>query len=154
MSVILPTDVEFQIPTDGIYVAFVRKGVSLLAAGAGFDESECKDIEVAIGEVVTNAICHGRPSSGEAKVLVRCRLTPSRLVVEVEDEGRGDGLNMMPSCLPDHDDEHGRGWILIYNLMDRTTIRCTESGLLVRLIKRRHRKRIYGRLAQAALNVA
>lgn len=153
MPVILPTDVEFQIPAEGKYVAFVRKGVSLLACGAGFDADDCLDIEVAVGEAVTNAVCHGRPASGEGQVVVRCRLTPHRLVVEIEDEG--DGLcDDFHVCLPDHDNEHGRGWILMYNLMDRTTVRCTDTGLLVRLVKRKRRTHVIRRHANLGLNVA
>ena len=153
MSVLLPTDVEFQIPTDGKYVAFVRKGVSLLASGAGYSNDDCKDIEVAIGEAVTNAICHGKPLTGEGRVYVRCRLTPHRLVMEIEDEGETSCLDI-PCSAPDHDNEHGRGWIIMYNLMDRTTVRCTGNGLIVRLIKLRHRVRPHARLPHLSLNVA
>jgi anti-sigma regulatory factor (Ser/Thr protein kinase) len=154
MAVMLPTDVEFQIPTDGRYAQFVRKGVSLLALGAGFADDDCKDIEVAVGEAVTNAICHGKPSDGAGRVFVRCRLTPYRLIVEVEDEGDTDSCIDIPCSLPEHDNEHGRGWILMYNLMDRTTVRCTGNGLVVRLVKRRHRLRTFGRMPNLTLGVA
>ncbi len=153
MAVVLPTDVEFQIPTDGKYVQFVRHGISQLAFGAGFDGNDCKDIEVAVGEAVTNAVCHGRPAIGDGRVYVRCRVTPYRLIIEVEDEGKTSDVEI-PCVLPDHDNEHGRGWILMYNLMDRTTVRCTGNGLVVRLVKRRHHLRHFVRMPRVGMNVA
>jgi anti-sigma regulatory factor (Ser/Thr protein kinase) len=153
MSPIRPTDVEFQIPHEGKYVAFVRRGVSLLAGGAGFDLDECMDVEVAVGEAVTNAILHGRPASGDGKIFIRCRLTPHRLVVEIEDQGEGLCTDM-PSCLPGDDDEHGRGWFLMYSLMDRTTVRCENNGLVVRLVKRHRRLRRSSGAARMPLSAA
>lgn len=153
MAAILPTDVEFQIPHDGKYLAFVRKGVSMLASGAGFSYDDCIDVEVAVGEAVTNAILHGKPADGEGKVVVRCRLTPHRLIIEVEDGGEGL-CEPDVRCIPDDDDEHGRGWLLMYNLMDRASFRCSDHGLVVRLVKRRRSVRTAIRTARLDLNVA
>lgn len=140
MPVVLPTDVDFQIPADGKYVCLIRKGIRSLAAGAGFDEFDCQDVEVAVGEAVTNAVCHGRPKCGSGYVHVHCRMTPHRLVIEVRDDGRATCLPM-PKSLPDFNSEHGRGWMLIHRLMDRVSVRCTDKGLLVRMVKRRRNSR-------------
>ena len=128
------TTAEFQIPTEGKYVALVRKGIRALAAGAGFDEAECQDIEVAVGEAVTNAVSHGRPSGVPGRVRARCRLTPNYLFVEVEDESGATCLPL-PKSIPTAGSEHGRGWFLIHRFMDQVSIRCTERGLSIRMIK-------------------
>jgi len=126
---------EFQIPAEGKYVALVRKGVRALAAGAGFDEVECQDIEVAIGEAVTNAVSHVRGKHGEARVRARCRVASNLLVVEVEDESGATCLPL-PKSIPAADVEHGRGWFLIHRLMDQVSVRCAKRGLLIRMAKR------------------
>lgn len=140
MPVVLPTDVDFQIPADGKYVSLVRKGIRSLASGFGFGETDCQDVEVAVGEAVTNAICHGQPANGAASVYVHCRLTPNRLVIEVKDEGQAPCLPL-PKCVPGFNNEHGRGWLLIHRLMDRVSVRTTDKGLLVRMIKHRSHPR-------------
>lgn len=135
MPVILPVDVEFQIPMHVRYAVFARKGIRSLATDAGFLESDCEDIEVAVGEAVTNAICYGRPKTGLGRAQVRCRVTSTHLLIEVEDEGLSKTVPS-PRSLPGSSSEHGRGWPLIHKLMDCVSVRCTERGMLVRMIKR------------------
>jgi serine/threonine-protein kinase RsbW len=120
------------------YVSSVRKSISYLAAEEGYLERDCQDIEVAIGEAVTNAISHGQPVDGKGRVRVHCQLTPTLIIIEVEDESQATCLPM-PNPAPDADSEHGRGWLLIHRLMDRVSVRCTEKGMLVRMIKQKER---------------
>jgi serine/threonine-protein kinase RsbW len=145
MPFALLADAEFQIPSHGRYVALVRKGIRSLAAGAGFDKAECQDIEVAIGEAVTNAVCHGRPAEGAGRVHVHCSLAHGHLAVEIEDEGGATCLPL-PKANPTATDEHGRGWYLMHRLMDQVSVRCTEKGLLVRMAKRHRSARKTGKL--------
>lgn len=140
MKAILPTDVEFQVPMQGKYVSLVRKGISALAAEEGYSEFDCQDIEIAVGEAVTNAISYGCPQKGDGRVRVHCRLTPSYLIIEVEDEGRSSCVPLPKPSVADSS-EHGRGWIIIHRLMDRVSVRCTEKGMLVRMVKQRRRLR-------------
>ncbi|MBI2842459.1 MAG: ATP-binding protein [Armatimonadetes bacterium] len=135
MPKMLPIHAEFQVPMQGKYLSLVRKGVKSLAAGAGFGEDDCQDIEVAIGEAVTNAICHGRPQAGAGSLRVRCYIGAGQIRVEVEDEGRTTCVPL-PQRVPDPDNEHGRGWFLIHRLMDGVSVSCSERGLLVRMVKR------------------
>ncbi len=137
MSNLLPRDVDFRIPMQGKYVSFVRRAVRSFADNGGFSERECQDLEVAVGEAVTNAVLYGHPENGGGAVNIHCRLNSRRLVVDVEDESRS---TCVPEARdrPDAEDEHGRGWILMRSLMDNVSIRCTSRGLLVRMIKRRN----------------
>jgi serine/threonine-protein kinase RsbW len=137
MRAVVPTDVEFEIPAEGEYAVLVRKGIRSLAAAADFDERDCQDIEVAVGEAVTNAILHGRPAGPVGCIRAHCRLTSKSLIVDVADNGGATCLPLPKSVSPG-DNEHGRGWMLIHRLMDRVSVRCTKSGLLVRMVKERH----------------
>ena len=140
MPKVPPVHAEFQVPMKSKYVSLVRKGVRSLAYGAGFNEEDCCDIEVAVGEAVTNAICHGQPKSGAGCLRVRCHADSGYLHIEVEDEGRAACIPL-PTRIPDLNDEHGRGWFLIHRLMDGVCVKCTDRGLLVQMIKQRHRNK-------------
>ena len=132
----LTTNVRYWIPFDGKYVAMVRKGMRSLAEKLSFSEYDCQDIEVATGEAVTNAVSHGQPDKDDARIYVHCHVTHDSLVVVVEDDGRTTCIPS-PMLLPDEDDEHGRGWVIIHRLMDSVSARCTKRGLLVRMVKNR-----------------
>lgn len=138
MPVELIADAEFQIPAQGKYVALVRKGIRSLAEGAGFDEITCQDIEVAVGEAVTNAVRHGSPADGSGRVTVRCGVTRDSIEVDVEDNGRAVCVPI-PRALVSRNNEHGRGWRIIHSLMDQVSVRCTKNGLLVRMVKQKAR---------------
>ncbi len=127
-------DAEFQIPAHGRHVALVRRGIRFLAEGAGFTQSECEDIEVAVGEAVTNAVYHGCRSDSSRRVLIHCSLSDDRLTVEVEDDGK-DACLPIPEPNRDMTDEHGRGWYLVHVLMNEVTSKCTDRGLLVQMVK-------------------
>lgn len=138
MPVEMFADAEFQIPAQGKYVALVRKGIRSLAEGAGFDESTCQDIEVAVGEAVTNAVCHGSPSDGSGRVSVHCILAHNSIEITVEDQGRTRCVPI-PKVIVSNNSEHGRGWKIIHSLMDKVSVRCTKNGLLVRMVKQKAR---------------
>lgn len=140
MRALLPTDLEFQIPMQGNYVSLVRKGIRSLAAEEGYTESDCEDIEIAVGEAVTNAISYGKPKCGQGRVRIHCRITPSYLIIEVEDEGRTSCVPLPKPSIGTRS-EHGRGWMIIHRLMDRVSVRCTDRGMLVRMVKQRRRLR-------------
>ncbi|MEN6520223.1 MAG: ATP-binding protein [Armatimonadota bacterium] len=136
MPVGVIADAEFQIPAQGKYVALVRKGIRSLAEGAGFDEDTCQDIEVAVGEAVTNAVCHGSPTDGSGRVSIRCGITQSSIEVDVKDNGHATCVPI-PRAIVNKNNEHGRGWRIIHNLMDQVSVRCTKNGLLVRMVKQK-----------------
>jgi len=138
MPVDILADAEFQIPAQGKYVALVRKGIRSLAKGAGFDEAICQDIEVAVGEAVTNAVCHGSPSDGSGRVSVRCTLKHNSIEIIVEDHGQIKCVPI-PKVIVSNNSEHGRGWSIIHSFMDKVSVRCTEKGLLVRMVKQKAR---------------
>ena len=137
MSNMLPRDVDFRIPMQGKYVSFVRRAIRSFAGDSGFTERQCQDLEVAVGEAVTNAVLYGQPENGSGAVNIHCKLTSHQLVVDVEDESRSTCVPT-PGELPDADDEHGRGWLLMRSLMDKVSVQCTNRGLLVRMTKRRN----------------
>ena len=112
-----------------------------------FSENEAEDVEIAVGEAVTNSIVHGKPDNGEGTVTVRCRRRKNALDIFIEDEGRCTCIPSAQVPLSDHE-EHGRGYLLMNQLMEHVQVRCTERGLLLSMTKK-HRPRRGGKLAAA-----
>lgn len=128
------TLLKLQIPCDTRYVAMVRKSIRCIAESLGFTTSESQDIELAVAEAVSNAIVHGRPTCDCPGVVVRCRTSPSIITIEVEDEGNTEVIPN-PAGLPPDSQEHGRGTIIIRQIMDEVKARRTSKGLILRMTK-------------------
>lgn len=129
---------ELRIPADTRYIAMVRRGVRNLAESVGFTREAVCDMEVAVSEAVTNSVQHGSPDPVQAAVIVKCTAYTDWFVVEVEDDAGSDHLPI-PSILPDPPDEHGRGLLMMRQLMDEFEDTRTDHGLKVRMAKQKIR---------------
>lgn len=99
-------------------------------------ESALFDVKVALGEALANAIRHGAPKNGDAKVTVRVAAYEDRVVFEVIDNG--PGFNGAPLGSEDLYAPSGRGVMFMKALMDRVEFDVPkEGGTLVRLTKHR-----------------
>lgn len=131
---------ELRIPADTRYVSLVRRGVRSLAESAGFTRQDVADVEVAVGEAVTNSVVHGSPDQDTAAVVVKCHTSGDCLVVEVEDESHSEDLPPgADSC--DVSRESGRGVLIMHRLMDECHNSRTESGSRVRMAKQKSASR-------------
>lgn len=127
---------EFRIPADIRYVAMVRRGVRNLAESVGFANDAVCDMEVAVSEAVTNSVQHGSPDPVQAAVIVKCTAWVDWFVVEVEDDACSDHLPD-PSIPPEPPNEHGRGLLMMRQLMDEFENTRTDHGLKVRMAKQK-----------------
>jgi serine/threonine-protein kinase RsbW len=114
-------------------VARVRR----LASRCGRPEDDQADIEIALREALANAICHGNSGRARQKIFVRCYGGPGAgVLIAVRDQGRGFDPDGVPD--PREDDRlflhHGRGLLLMRELMDRVEFR--KGGREVVLYKR------------------
>ena len=94
-----------------------RERVRDAATEAGFAGIDLADIEIAVGEAVTNAILYGSPTAS-IRIVLSYGVIESRFVVQVRDEGTG----FDPSAVPTEEDSHalgGRGIRLMQALMDQ-----------------------------------
>lgn len=127
----------------------VRVFVRDHARTAGFDENAIAEIEVAVGEAITNAILYGHfnkeegAGSGTAPITVvvgleRLRGDSAIFYVEVRDAGPGfDPAQTHPTEPGDADPVGGRGLPLIDALMDRVHFqRGDAGGMCVRMERR------------------
>lgn len=110
-------------------VGAVRHRVTNLAATVGLASGDTDNLVVAVSEVATNALGHGRPP-----VRVRGWGSPGRVVVAVGDAGPGPE-DPLAGLRPVSSDAEGSGfglWIA-HQLCSEIAMATTEAGFTVRL---------------------
>jgi serine/threonine-protein kinase RsbW len=90
-------------------------------------------VHVAMEEALVNAIKHGNRFDQTKQVHVACKLSPSRLHIEIGDEGSG----FNPANVPDPTDvahldaPGGRGILLMRNFMSRVEYNATGNRVVL-----------------------
>lgn len=91
----------------------------LHALGGALPADRLEDLQLVVSELVTNAVIHsGLPEEDE--IVLKVRVLPRRIRVEVIDRGRG--FPKAPSRTADH---HGFGLPIVHQLAERWG---TENG--------------------------
>ncbi len=125
---------QFEITAHPQNAGLARERVRALAMRAGLSGLDLADVEIAVGEAVTNAILYGSPSAASLIVIVS-GLGEGAFFVEVRDQGHG----FDPSALHESNDMNalgGRGIHLMQALMDHVELHHNGAGMIARLSKR------------------
>ena len=119
----------------GLHPLVDRVGAAM--AAAGFPSRDSFAVRLALEEAVVNAIKHGHQHDTSKAVRVTYRISPERVVLEIEDEGPGFRPDEVPDPLDPENLERacGRGVFLMRHYMNEVTY--NESGNRVTLCKRR-----------------
>lgn len=121
-----PPTLELIQPTPAV----ARHAVIETSRGTSLASGEVDDLIVAVSEVVTNAILHGRPPT-----TVRAWAGPNRIVVTIHDLGAGPSdpfVGLLPTARADG--EGGFGLWIAHQLCRRVTLDADEDGFTVRLV--------------------
>jgi len=126
---------SLKIPSDVKYVREVSSGILKWLEPWKLDDSALFDIRLCVEEVVRNAIKHGNNDDKSLKVLVNYWLEGARLIIEVEDEGKGFDLGKVPDPTIEENimKGSGRGIYIVRRLMDEMEF--NDKGNKVRLTK-------------------
>lgn len=128
-------DISFSIPSGIKYIKEASSEILEWLKPRKLDDSALFDIRLCVEEVVRNAVVHGNQNDNGLKVLVNGRIENNRLVIEVEDEGKGFDIERVPD--PTTDDNimkaSGRGVYLVRKLMDEMEF--IGKGNKVRIVK-------------------
>lgn len=100
------------------------------------EETLLFDIRLCVDEAVRNAMVHGNRCEQNLSVTVNYWVEDSRLVIEVEDEGKGFDHKNLPDPTSEENimRNSGRGVYLIRRLMDEVAY--NETGNKIRMAKR------------------
>lgn len=125
---------QFEIDAHPQNAGKARERVRGLAVRAGLTGLDLADIEIAVGEAVTNAILYGSPTA-TSRIVIVSGLGDGAFFVEVHDQGHG----FDPAVLHDEEDNDalgGRGIRLMRALMDQVDLHYSGGGMIARLSKR------------------
>ena len=125
---------QFEITAHPQNASHARERIRALALRAGLTGVDLADVEIAVGEAVTNAILYGSPTATSRIVIISGRGNGA-FFVEVRDQGHG----FDPATLHEEDDNDalgGRGIRLMRALMDQVELHHNGGGMIARLSKR------------------
>ncbi len=125
---------QFEITAHPQNAGQARERVRELAARAGLTGLDLADIEIAVGEAVTNAILYGSPTA-TSRIVIISGLGGGAFFAEVHDQGHG----FDPAALRDEEDTDalgGRGIRLMRALVDQVDLHYGGAGMVARLSKR------------------
>jgi serine/threonine-protein kinase RsbW len=91
-----------------------------VAEAAGFGEDDCYRIGMSVREGVINAFHYGNQERPEKKIHLAVDLTQEKMIIHVEDEGKGFTLSDVPDPLAEENllSTSGRGIFLMRAFMD------------------------------------
>lgn len=126
---------ELRIPSNMIYLKPVRAFVKELAENTGFGHEKANDIELAVDEVIANAIEHGSADT-ESPVVIQCLPTDEMIKITISDTGSGGVPNKKwISAWTDavkektrSGTERGHGLLLAHNLADEMRMETNPTG--------------------------
>ena len=125
---------QFEITAHPQNAGPARERVREAAVRAGFAALDLADIEIAVGEAVTNAILYGSPSA-ESRVVLAFGLAGADFVIKVRDEGNGFDPSIV-RLEEDTDALGGRGIRLMRALMDQVDLHYDGRGMVACLHKK------------------
>lgn len=106
---------------------------------AGFDEEDRHKIDMAVHELVINAIWHGNKNDPSKHVWLRFEIYSDRLEIRIRDQGNGYDPSQLPDPLADENllNVSGRGIFLVRTFMDEYRVETRAGvGTEVILVKR------------------
>lgn len=119
-------------PNDPREASSMRAFVGDFLSNSPISEDLADEILVAVGEVVANAVRHGRDRSNPGEVQVNCRIDRSHISIEVIDCGPGFNVHsVLHADMPDLLSPGGRGFFLMRQLMDDVSVDSSGDGTSV-----------------------
>jgi serine/threonine-protein kinase RsbW len=132
-------DVTLESQLDSVSLA--EEMCTRIAAAAGFDDDDCFKIGMSVREGVINAYNYGSQKQPGKKIFVSFELTSEKLIVRVQDQGKGFRLQDVPDPLADENllKISGRGIFLMRSFMDEFDVQQIETGGAVIVMAKRLR---------------
>lgn len=127
---------ECVVTSDASLISSLREKIINAAAEAGADGDTLCDIQIAVGEALTNAYRHGSPDKGKNKISLRCMTCRKAIIVDIQDEGNPFDPNSIDIPDPNKLRDHGMGIYLMRTAMDVVEFSSNCPGNRVRMIKR------------------
>jgi serine/threonine-protein kinase RsbW len=128
---------SFTIPSDPAATRDVQKQVMDRVEALGYDEQSVFAIRLALEEGMMNAIKHGNKLDQSKTVSIEASVTPKRVEIVIEDQGRGFNRSDVPDPCSEENllKCSGRGILLMEAYMDK--VQYTRGGRRVKMTKKK-----------------
>lgn len=133
--------VEVTVESSFDYLDLIQALSDNITRMMGFDEDASHWIGMSIRESVVNAIQHGNRSDRKKRVSIKFEIYQDRLVVNVDDEGKGFDPANIPDPLTGENlmKPSGRGIFFMKSFMDQVEfLPSPTGGTRLRMTKRMH----------------
>ena len=126
---------EVTIPSETVAGQAVQERIITLLEKMHYSERDVFGVRLALEEALVNAIKHGNGMDPGKRVRVSCRVDPDKVWVEIEDEGDGFVVDLVPDPTDEENLEKpcGRGIMLMRAFL--TKVEYNETGNRVVLEK-------------------
>lgn len=138
-SIVSNKRVEVTLESQLDSVSLAEEMCTRIAAAAGFDDDDCFKIGMSVREGVINAYNYGSQKQLGKKIFLTFELTPEKLIVRVQDQGKGFRLEDVPDPLADENllKSSGRGIFLMRSFMDEFNVEPAQPhGAVLVMAKR------------------
>lgn len=133
-------ELRLDLPAAHSASRMARQVVGKFAIERGLDDDEVGTLELVTSELLSNAVDHGGGGcameeadiEGDVRMQLWLRVVSTSWTVSVSDQGGGDPKEMEPFLdkneLPDLEDERGRGFFLLVQMVDQITVARSADG--------------------------
>ncbi|HIG11900.1 MAG TPA: hypothetical protein EYG30_08750 [Planctomycetes bacterium] len=135
-----PEELSLDLPAAHSASRMARQVVRKFALERGLVEDEVGILELVTSELLSNAVDHGGGGSameeadieGGVRMRLYLRVQAGSWVMRISDQGGGDPQEMEPFLdpdgMPDLEDERGRGFFLLVQMVDEILVARSEDG--------------------------
>lgn len=135
-----PHDLHLDLPAAHSAGRMARQVVGRFALESGVPEEEVGTLELVTSELLSNAVDHGGGGSameeedleGDVRMQLWLTVRETGWELRVADQGGGEPADVEhyldANALPDLEDERGRGFFLLVQMVDEVTVRPSEDG--------------------------
>jgi len=126
---------ERECISDPYVISVLRKVVLDALEEVGASHDTMCDVQIAVGEALTNAYRHGSPVKGESRIGLKCSVCDKVIVIEIQDEGEPFDPDAVAAPDPSLMCDHGMGIYLMRHAMDVVEFACNCPGNRVSMLK-------------------
>ena len=140
---------RLEIRSNTAEIAPTRRTLENFAAQAQFDEVAVHEVGLCVNEALANVIRHAYDSAPDRPIVITAEIRPNgkaqthspdtQLWVTIRDWGKGHNPAERAPKPRDPLQPGGLGMICLKELMDRVTFEPQPDGMLLTLVKKRHR---------------
>jgi serine/threonine-protein kinase RsbW len=129
--------IELRLEAHAENLALARLALSGVATAAGASREVVSDLKLAVTEACANVVKHAYGPDEVGEIVVRYRVEPGAITVEVEDSGGGFEPEVpSPAEVSLNGGRHGMGLMIIRVLSDDLDISSSTSGTRLLFVKR------------------